>query len=69
MMTDALLLAAGFNNLWHALPLVVVICLVYSATRHEAVEPILSGAARFSLWVIGFMLGFFVLLVLLSWQV
>ena len=37
---------AAVNNYWFALPLVVAISLVYSASRHEAWGLIWSHAAR-----------------------
>jgi hypothetical protein len=49
------LLAARVNHLWHAVPLVVVISLVYSATRHEDTGPILTGALRVAVMLGGFM--------------
>jgi hypothetical protein len=49
------LLAARANDLWYALPLIVAISLVYSATRHERSGAILSGAARFGGWICAFM--------------
>jgi hypothetical protein len=54
------------NRLWYSLPLVVVISLVYSATRHELMVPILQHAWRFGLWILAFMLIVFVILALLS---
>lgn len=50
------LFAARISHLWHALPLVLTISLVYSATRHEDAGPILSGAGRFAIMLGGFML-------------
>ena len=49
------LLAMHSDDLWYALPLVVVISLVYHATRHEHMSAILWGAARFAAWLVGFM--------------
>jgi uncharacterized membrane protein len=59
------LFAAGINDMWYALPLIVAVSLVYSATRHEQMQPILSGAARFGIWIAGFMAVAFVILYLL----
>ena len=62
------ILAAGWNRLWYSLPLIVVISLVYSATRHEVMKPILEPAARFAFWIVGFMFVVFVVLsVVSSW--
>ena len=54
-------------NLWHAVPLVVSVSLVWSATRHELIQPILHHAVRFSLWVLGFMGIFMVLLAIMQY--
>jgi uncharacterized membrane protein YgaE (UPF0421/DUF939 family) len=56
------------HDLWYALPLIVSISLVYSATRAERMGPILVGAGRFALWVVGFMSAAFVVLYILSAQ-
>jgi len=42
------------TDLWYALPLVVAISLVYSATRHELLGDILRGAVRTGAWFGGF---------------
>jgi hypothetical protein len=62
----SLLADMWFNRMWYSLPLVVVISLVYSATRHEAMRPILEHALRFGLWVLAFMFIVFVVLTLLT---
>ena len=61
-----LLAAAHINDLWYALPLIVAVSVVYSATRHEAMEAILSGALRIGAWITGFMAFFFVVLLVMS---
>lgn len=43
------------SMLWYALPLVVAVSLVYAATRHEDMGPILHHAVRVGAYVIGFM--------------
>lgn len=48
-------LALAIERLWYALPLLVAVSLVYAATRHEQVGPILHHAWRFGLWVAVFM--------------
>lgn len=61
------LLAAGhINDLWYALPLIVAVSMVYSATRHEAMEAILAGAMRIGAWITGFMLVVFAVLFAIS---
>ncbi len=55
-----------FNQLWYLLPLVVVISLVYGATRHELMGPILSHAWRFGVWVMTFMAVIFAVLFVIS---
>lgn len=61
------LLAVGLNEVWYALPLIVVISLVYSGTRYEQPEDILIGSVHSAKWVIGFMLIVFAVLWLVSW--
>ncbi|MCP4641024.1 MAG: hypothetical protein GY851_11350 [bacterium] len=55
------------NDMWYALPLVVAVSLVYSATRHEQMGPILGHALRIGVWIVGFMAVVFAVLLLLSW--
>lgn len=57
-----ILLATRINTLWYALPLIAAVSIVYSATRHEAMEAILSGAVRVGAWIGGFMLVVFAIL-------
>lgn len=61
-LADLVLLA--INDLWYALPLVVAVSLVYSATRHEAVQQILESAIRIGVWICGFMVAVFAVLFL-----
>ena len=61
------LVAAQINQLWYALPLVVVVSLVYAATRHEEMGPILSHAIRIGGWIVAFMVIVFAVLLVLSW--
>ena len=63
-----LLPLAAINMMWYSLPLVVVISLVYSATRHEATGPILSHSLRLGFMIALFMAAIMVVLALLSWQ-
>lgn len=65
---DSLLLATGWiNDLWYALPVIIAVSLVYSATRHEDMEPILHHALRIGVWIVGFMAVVFVVLLLFLW--
>ncbi|NQT41354.1 MAG: hypothetical protein HQ581_27950 [Planctomycetes bacterium] len=57
---NSLLLAAGesaarINYLWFSFPLVVAVSLVYAATRHEAMRPILRHALGCATWIVGFL--------------
>ena len=61
-----LLIATLYNRMWYAIPLIVVISLVYSATRHELMKPILEHAGRFAISIIGFMIVVFVVLAVVS---
>jgi len=59
---------ATINQMWYALPLIVVISLVYSATRHEAMHAILAHAARLGLMITGFMAAILVVLAFIGWK-
>jgi len=68
-MNGMLLAALAINTLWYALPLVVAVSLVYAATRHEQMEPILGHAVRIAAWIAGFMGIVFVVILAVSWLV
>ena len=57
------------SRIWYCLPLIVSISLVYGATRHELMRPILEHAVRFGVWIVTFMLAIFAVTVLFSWFV
>ena len=57
------------NQLWWALPLIVSISLVYGATRHELMGPILIHAYRAAVWIVGFIFVIFAVLLFVSWAV
>lgn len=42
-------------RLWYLVPLIVSFSLVYGATRHERMLPILEHAARFAIWILSFL--------------
>ncbi len=54
------------GDLWCALAAIVAISLVYAATRHERMLPILIHAGRVFLWIVGFMLLVFVVMQFIS---
>jgi hypothetical protein len=63
-----LLLGSIFDNkLWHLIPLVVAISLVYGATRHEEMKPILVQAYRTAAWLVVFLGIIFGIFAILSW--
>lgn len=66
-MDSPLLAVNGINNLWFAVPLVIVISLVYAATRHERAAPILSHSVRTGAWIVSFMLAIGVVLAVVGW--
>jgi len=68
-MIELLASVAETNRLWYALPLVVAVSLVYGATRHELMGPILNNALRAAVWIGGFMAIIFAVLMLISWAV
>jgi hypothetical protein len=54
---DGILIAGILTSrLWYAVPLIVAVSLVYAATRHELMEPILRHALHTAVWIVGFML-------------
>lgn len=62
-----MLAALTHNQIWYLLPLLVSVSLVYGATRHELVGPILHHALKSAWWMLSFMLTVFVVLWALSW--
>ncbi|MCA9246181.1 MAG: hypothetical protein KDA42_03670 [Planctomycetales bacterium] len=66
MMIGSLVLLGEISQLWYALPLIVTVSLVYAATRHERMEPILAHALRFGGWIGGFMLAILLVILALS---
>lgn len=64
-----ILAAAVHNRLWYALPLIVAVSLVYGATRHELMGPILNNALRAAVWIVSFMSIIFAILYVISWAV
>jgi hypothetical protein len=44
-----------FARAWYAVPLIVVVSLVYGATRHEYPREIMIHSFRSAVWVVGFM--------------
>jgi len=65
-MLPVLLALLDVNMLWYALPLVVAVSLVYAATRHETMNPILHHAVRVGAYIVGFMLVIFAILWFMS---
>ena len=61
------LFAQQINEWWYALPLVVVVGVVYAATRYERANDILIGSVRSAVWVCGFMGAIFVVLWGVGW--
>ena len=66
LLSTAALFAVHINDLWYSLPLIVVVSLVYSATRHELPRPIAVGAVRMAAWIAGFMIIGFAILFAIS---
>ena len=55
------------NQFWYLLPLLVSVSLVYGATRHELIGPILVHAGKSAWWMVSFMFSVFAVLFVLSW--
>lgn len=66
-MLDALLLATSAAKLWHLVPLLTAVSLVYAATRHELLLPIAAHAVRFAIWIVVFMAIVFGVIELIEW--
>jgi hypothetical protein len=60
------LLLAQTAMMWYSLPLIVAISLVYSATRHEAMGPILAHSLRLGTMITLFMAVIWVALAVIS---
>jgi hypothetical protein len=59
----------GPHRLWYAIPLVISVSLVYAATRHEEMGPILVHAVRFAIWIVVFMGVVLALIQLMTWMI
>ena len=64
-----ILFAAAIGLLWHAIPIILIVSLIYGATRHELMGPILHHAYRTAVWITGFMLVISAVLVVVAWFV
>jgi hypothetical protein len=53
--------------MWYAVPLVLAVSLVYAATRHEQMGPILAHAVRIAAWIAGFMGIVFLVILAVTW--
>jgi hypothetical protein len=56
-------------NIWYAVPAIIAISLVYAATRHEQMRPIVIHAGRVALWICGFMFAVFLVLQSINWWI
>lgn len=67
-MWQPVLFAAGLSigRTWYLLPLVVIVSLVYSASRYEAPEKVIRRAGRLFVQIAGFMAVVLALLAFLS---
>jgi lysylphosphatidylglycerol synthetase-like protein (DUF2156 family) len=59
---DLMLSMATPARIWYAIPLVMVVSLVYGATRHEHLKEILIHSFRSAVWVLAFMAAIFALI-------
>ncbi|MHB8900473.1 MAG: hypothetical protein ACYC6Y_17105 [Thermoguttaceae bacterium] len=66
-MVGILLASMGVKDFWYSVPLIVAVSLVYAATRHELMGPILAHALRIGVWIVGFMLIVLAVLLTISW--
>jgi hypothetical protein len=56
-------------DLWYSVPAIIAISLVYAATRHERMRPLLIHAGRVAIWIVGFMIAVFVVLQSINWWI
>lgn len=63
------ILTSETRLLWYAIPIIVAISLVYGATRHELLKPILMHAYHTAVWIVGFMFLIMAILFAVSWFV
>lgn len=63
-----LLLGASLlaKQLWYSLPLIISVSLVYGATRHELLAPILDHSLRTAFWMLTFIGSVFVVLLAIT---
>lgn len=66
-MVNILLAATHIKDFWYSLPLIVTVSLVYAATRHELMGPILAHAMRIGIWIVSFMIVVLAVLLTISW--
>lgn len=59
--------ASAVNQLLFATALILVVSLVYGATRHETMSGILVNAYRAAIWIVSFMAVIFAILFVISW--
>jgi hypothetical protein len=57
------------NVYWLILPLVLVISIVYAASRHESWPRIWMHSLRLCLWILGILIGSTALLLLINTQI
>jgi hypothetical protein len=62
-------MTASVQVYWLVLPLVVVISIVYSASRHESWSRIWSHSIRLGLWILGLLVAATAILLLINTQV
>lgn len=63
------LLGSSTGFLWHAIPIIAGISLVYAATRHESIPEILYSSYRTAQWIVSFVAVVVAVLVVISWWV
>ncbi|MFK7766424.1 MAG: hypothetical protein AB8B55_04335 [Mariniblastus sp.] len=55
LITSTIVMGAMTPRIWYSVPLIVVVSLVYGATRHENLKEIFVHSFRSAVWVLGFM--------------
>jgi hypothetical protein len=62
-------MTASVQVYWLVLPLVAVISVVYSASRHESWSRIWAHSIRLGLWILGLLVAATAILLLINTQV
>ncbi len=66
LLPNLLALSLWQARLWYAIPLVLVVSLVYGGTRHERLKDIIDQSIRTAIGLVGFMSAIFIVIWLIG---